>query len=201
VLTPEQEEGPFYVDVGLLRSDITEGRTGVPLDLTITVVDAATCEPRPDAAVDIWHADPTGLYSDEDSEGTAGQTFLRGIQVTGADGVARFTTLVPGWYTGRTLHIHVKVRLGGQTSGTSFRGGNVSHTGQLFFDPSFDDDLAAAPDYAANANGHTTNAADSIYSGQDGSSSVLDTAGSVDAGYTGTITLAVDTGGGGASKT
>ena len=120
VLTPEQTEGP------VLRRP-RQGAPGHPggtarhqLTLRTTVVDASTCKPVKGAAVDIWHCDATGNYSGVDGSST---TFLRGIQRTSASGLATFVTLFPGWYQGRTTHIHVKVHLGG----------NVVHTGQLYF--------------------------------------------------------------------
>ena len=120
VLTPEQTEGPYYVDTNKVRRDVREGRPGVKLTLRTTVVDASTCKPIKGAAVDIWHCDATGNYSGINGSST---TFLRGIQRTNASGLATFVTLFPGWYQGRTTHIHVKVHLGG----------NVVHTGQLYF--------------------------------------------------------------------
>jgi protocatechuate 3,4-dioxygenase beta subunit len=123
VLTPEMTEGPYYLDGGKVRRDIREGRPGVPLVLRTMVVDASTCRPVKGAAVDVWHCDAGGTYSGFAQEGAAGRTFLRGIQRTDVTGLARFTTVYPGWYEGRTVHIHVQVHIGG----------SVVHTGQLFF--------------------------------------------------------------------
>ncbi|MCA9881019.1 MAG: hypothetical protein KC442_24640, partial [Thermomicrobiales bacterium] len=112
LMTPELTEGPYYLDTDLLRQNITEGTPGVPLQLQVLVADANTCEPLTNAAVDIWHCDAQGYYSGVDANpggGASGgpavdtDTFLRGIQETGADGVAEFTTIYPGWYTGRTV--------------------------------------------------------------------------------------------------
>ena len=126
VLAPEQTEGPYYVAGEKLRRDITEGRPGAPLLLRLRVVDASTCKPIKGAAVDIWHCDALGVYSGFGS-GSGNRTFMRGVQKTDATGLARFRTVWPGWYQGRTVHIHVKVHVGG----------NVVHTGQLYFpDPS-----------------------------------------------------------------
>jgi protocatechuate 3,4-dioxygenase beta subunit len=116
VLTPEAVEGPFYFDPKLVRTDITEGHRGAPLALTLQVVAAADCAPIASARVDLWHADALGMYSGYRGQGdegvaTRGQTFLRGTQVTGADGKAQFATIYPGWYPGRTPHIHFKVLL------------------------------------------------------------------------------------------
>ena len=100
VLTPEQLEGPFYIDLARVRRDIAEDRPGVPLALAVTVVDANNCEPVRNAAVDVWHCDALGIYSGEPSEGSAGTTFLRGIQLTDGDGLAEFATIYPGQYPG-----------------------------------------------------------------------------------------------------
>src|SRR5881396_2615616 len=122
VLTPEQTEGPYYIPNEKLRRNIAEGKPGTPLTLRLGVVDASTFRPIKGAAVDIWHADAAGVYSGF-GQGAASRTFMRGIQRTDAKGVATFRTVYPGWYQGRTVHIHVKVHVGG----------NVVHTGQLYF--------------------------------------------------------------------
>ncbi|MDF0602304.1 intradiol ring-cleavage dioxygenase [Psychromarinibacter sp. C21-152] len=110
VVTPETTAGPFYVDPGLVRSDITGDRQGTPLTLRLQVVDAG-CRPIPDARVDVWHCDAAGIYSGVRSPlaDARGATSLRGTQPTDGQGIARFTTIYPGWYPGRTPHIHFKV--------------------------------------------------------------------------------------------
>ena len=175
ILTPELTEGPYYLDLDLVRRDITEGRPGVPFDLAVTVVDAESCEPIEGAAVDVWHCDAEGVYSGV--EGDSG-TFLRGVQMTGADGAASFRTIFPGWYTGRAVHIHLKVALGTEDV----------HTGQLFFD---DATLAAAYEsdpYAARGAPDTSNDADGIY-GESGGSAVV--AVTPDETYRGSVPLGV----------
>jgi len=116
LLTPELTEGPFYVDPRLERADVAEGRPGAPVALAIQVVDAA-CAPVAGARVDIWQCDALGVYSGVGA--AAGETFLRGFQTTGAGGVARFRSIYPGWYAGRTAHVHYKVILGGGWTLTS----------------------------------------------------------------------------------
>jgi protocatechuate 3,4-dioxygenase beta subunit len=145
----------------------------VPLALAVTVVDASSCEPIRDAAVDIWHCDALGIYSGEPSEGSAGDTYLRGIQLTDGRGRAEFATVYPGQYPGRTTHIHVKVRLGGQRRGGAYSDGHVSHTGQLFTADRDDAEVFALTPYSSNAAEITPREADAIYRGQGGSSSVL----------------------------
>jgi protocatechuate 3,4-dioxygenase beta subunit len=96
VLTPEQEEGPFYIDLAQVRRNIVESRPGVPLALALSVVDSNTCEPIRDAAVDVWHCDALGVYSGEPSEGSEGETYLRGIQLTDGERPGRFHDHLPG---------------------------------------------------------------------------------------------------------
>src|SRR5216117_1087208 len=107
VLTPEQTEGPYYIPNEKLRRNIAEGKPGTPLTLRAKVVDASSCKPIKGAAVDIWHADAGGIYSGF-GQGSGNRTFMRGIQRTDAKGIAVLQTVYPGWYTGRTVHIHVK---------------------------------------------------------------------------------------------
>ncbi len=153
VLTPEMTEGPYYLDGDKVRRDIREGRPGTRLDLATTVVDVSTCKPISGALVDIWHADAGGTYSGFAQEGTDGQTFMRGIQRTSKSGLATFVTVYPGWYSGRTVHIHVQVSLGG----------NVLHTGQLFFPETLTDAVYKRAPYRSRPNRDTRNATDSIF--------------------------------------
>lgn len=114
VLITEAGAGPYYLDLDRVRSDITEGRDGVPFRLDLTVVRVpAGCRPVAQAAVDVWHADASGTYS------TGGATFLRGTQVTDAAGRCTFRTIVAGWYAGLAPHIHFKVRPDSRTETTS----------------------------------------------------------------------------------
>ncbi|OAF17113.1 intradiol ring-cleavage dioxygenase [Bradyrhizobium neotropicale] len=121
ILTPQAEEGPFYADPKLVRSDITEGRPGVPLTLRLRVIEAGPCTAIKGARVDIWHCDAKGLYSAYPGQGdghdidATGKTFLRGTQMTDEAGWALFNTIYPGWYDGRTTHIHFKVFLDDRT--------------------------------------------------------------------------------------
>lgn len=173
VLTPEQDEGPFYIDLAQVRQDIVEDRRGVPLALALTVVDSQTCQPIRDAAVDVWHCDAMGVYSGEPSEGSEGETYLRGIQLTDGKGLAEFATVYPGQYPGRTTHIHVKVHIGGRRSDGAYSGGHVSHTGQLFTSDRRDAEVFALAPYSRNTATITSRDADGIYRDQGGSSSVL----------------------------
>lgn len=196
VLTPGQEEGPFYIDLAQVRQDIVENRPGVPLTLALTVVDSNTCEPIRDAAVDIWHCDALGVYSGEPTEGSEGETYLRGIQLTDGNGLAEFATIYPGQYPGRTTHIHLKVHIGGRQSDGTYSGGHVSHTGQLFTSDRRDAEIFALAPYNRNTAEITSRSTDGIFRYQGGSSAVLALASVGNSlardGFTGRVTLGVD---------
>jgi protocatechuate 3,4-dioxygenase beta subunit len=154
VLTPEQTEGPYYIPNERIRRNITEGHPGAPLDLRTVVVDASTCKPIRNAAVDIWHADAAGVYSGFGT-GSGNRSFMRGVQRTDAKGLARFRSVYPGWYQGRTLHIHVKVHAGGR----------VVHTGQLYFPDALTDAVYRRAPYVARPNRDVRNVDDAIFRG------------------------------------
>lgn len=147
-LTPEQTEGPYYIDDLLLRDDITEDRPGVPLELTVFVIDIPTCQHIPDAAVDIWHCDALGDYSGFGNQSKPGDTFMRGVQLTDQGGAATINTVYPGWYVGRATHIHIKVHTGGSADDGTYIGGATQHTGQLYFDDEMTDQIAMLEPYA-----------------------------------------------------
>ena len=179
VLAPEQTEGPYYIPGEKVRRNITEGKPGVPLTLKLSVVDASTCRAIKNAAVDIWHADAGGVYSGF-GQGTGNRTFLRGIQRTDAHGVATFQTIYPGWYPGRTVHIHVKVHLGG----------NVVHTGQLYFRDSLTDTVYRRTPYSTRPDRDTRNAVDSVFR-NGGSRSMVRLRSNGSGGYIGSIVMGV----------
>jgi protocatechuate 3,4-dioxygenase beta subunit len=179
VLAPEMTQGPFYIANEKVRRNIREGEPGVALALRLGVVDAAACRPLAGAAVDIWHADAGGNYSGFGSNSTSGRTFLRGIQRTDANGIARFDTVYPGWYQGRTVHIHVMVHVGG----------NVVHTGQLFFADALTDTVFARKPYSARGQRDQRNSSDSIYA-NGGSRSLLRMK-RQGTGFVGSITMGV----------
>ena len=177
-LTPEAMEGPYYLPDGLRRSDIREGRGGELLRLVLTVVDASTCDPIDRALVEIWQADRQGNYSGFGA--TAGdRTFLRGGQKSDEAGRVVFTTTYPGWYPGRTAHIHVKVHTGG----------NVVHTGQLYFPERFNDRVYAQARYQ-HAGAQVTNHQDGIFNSSGGAETKL-TVSPRGGGYKGVMMLGV----------
>jgi protocatechuate 3,4-dioxygenase beta subunit len=194
VVRPELTEGPYYVDEELNRSDIrvdpSDGTTkaGALLALTFNVsrASSSTCEPLADAIVDVWHCDALGMYSDVSDAGfnTVGKKFLRGYQVTGTDGVARFTTIYPGWYQGRAVHLHFKVRSAASASSA------YEFTSQLFFDDTLTDQVHAQQPYAAKGQRDLRNSGDGIYN-QGGSQLVLNVT-QASEGYAATFDIAVD---------
>lgn len=265
-LTPEEEEGPFYIPHEAVRSDLREGLPGVPLDLRLQIVDNLRCQPLAGCAVEIWSCDSQGRYAGFDMmalpgpgghdghgdhggpgglggpdgpggpggpggsggfdgngppgagmgnmgagmpPGSGGDphfagsppggmppkpqpthhlTYLRGIQMTDAQGRVRFMTLFPGCYPGRTNHIHLKVRRA--------RDAAVSHTGQIFFPEALSTRIMAMPPYSANKVERTPLTQDHVYADQHGASTVAQiqivSAGDVASGVTANLTLTVD---------
>jgi protocatechuate 3,4-dioxygenase beta subunit len=170
VVEPALTEGPYFVDEKLLRSDIRPDPSsgavsqGAQLNLAFAVskVGGSSCQAYPDVLVDVWHCDALGHYSDIASEGTLGQKFLRGYQVTDASGNASFTTIYPGWYQGRTVHIHFKIRSDpAASSGLEF-------TSQLFFDDTLSDQVFAVAPYSQKGQRSTRNDWDGIFQQSNG---------------------------------
>lgn len=169
VVRPEVTEGPYYVDEDLNRSDIRadpstgEVKEGALLTLTFSVsqVSNGSCSPLEGAKVEIWHCDAGGVYSDVSDPGfdTTGQKFLRGYQVTDANGQATFVTIYPGWYSGRNVHIHFKIHHDTSEQSTVF-------TSQLFFDDSLSDQVFSQEPYASKGPRDTLNSTDNIYNEQ-----------------------------------
>ncbi|HEY0845698.1 MAG TPA: intradiol ring-cleavage dioxygenase [Noviherbaspirillum sp.] len=167
VLTPEQTEGPYFSDLRLHRSDIrsdpTDGtvRPGVPLTLILHAYAAGgdKCTPIRGAVIDVWHCDARGVYSDamDASFDTRGKKFLRGYQVTDEDGAVEFLTIYPGWYPGRAVHIHFKVR----PPAASQR--EVEVTSQLYFPDLLTDAIHALAPYANSGKQRQRNEDDGLY--------------------------------------
>jgi protocatechuate 3,4-dioxygenase beta subunit len=159
VITPEVTEGPYYFDPNLERSDITEARPGVATTVRLQVVDSA-CQPISGARVDLWHCDAAGQYSGYPNQtggvDTTGQTFMRGTQFAGDNGIVEFQTIYPGWYAGRTTHMHFKVFLDETTV----------LTGQIFFPDALSQFLYenVEPYKARGSDRDTINANDNIAS-------------------------------------
>jgi protocatechuate 3,4-dioxygenase beta subunit len=195
VVRPEQTEGPYYVDTGLQRSDIREEREGVPLELTFNVSrvdegDVSACGPLTGAVVDVWHCDALGEYSgvEDNAAGdfdTRGETFLRGYQLTDENGTARFTTIYPGWYQGRAVHIHFTIR----DSPESQQG--YEFTSQLYFDDALTDQVFTEGPYAEKGERDLRNSEDGIFQG--GGDELLLDLSENGQGYAATFDIALDT--------
>ena len=176
VLTPEVTEGPYWIDTRLTRYDVREGRPGLPLVLQFAIVNAKTCRPIRNADVEIWHADASGEYSGFDGGSSGGgpgggsgpQTktrYLRGHQRSDALGKASFMTIFPGWYRGRTPHVHMKVHVGSAD--------RVVHTGQVFFNEAIQASVYRTGAYAGRGQPDTPHARDMIYAHAGGSRAVV----------------------------
>lgn len=179
-LSPEQTAGPFYLEDALLRQDITDGRPGTPLKLQFEVLQADACHPLGDAALEIWHCDAQGAYSGVGAESAS--RFLRGVQITDDHGRAEFRSILPGYYPGRTNHVHLKVHLGEQDI----------HTGQLYFPEAVIRPAMTRPPYAHPGQVWTPREQDYIYRRQGGEQSVAELEEDGD-GFIARLTLVVDT--------
>ena len=187
---PQLTEGPYFVDERLNRSDIRANpidgavKPGVLLQLTVRVsqITSGSCTPLAGAFVDVWHCDALGIYSDVSDMGfnAIGSKFLRGYQVTDSTGSVQFTTIYPGWYAGRAVHIHFKIR-NSLTASSS-----VQFTSQWFFDESLTDVVHAQSPYSGRGRRNTLNQNDGIYTGG-GSQLVLALAPNAAGGYAGTF--------------
>jgi protocatechuate 3,4-dioxygenase beta subunit len=185
-ITPEETAGPYPDKLGLLsnpaffRSDVTEGKNGLPLTLKLTVVSGSACTALANAVIEIWHCDAAGDYSEYSQPGFdgTGQTFLRGFQTTDATGAVTFRTIYPGWYSGRATHIHVEVFVGGKSVKTT----------QVAFPESVTSAVYTTGVYAPHGQNPTTNSADMVFS--DGTSlEMASMAGDAASGYTAALTV------------
>jgi protocatechuate 3,4-dioxygenase beta subunit len=203
--TPQQIEGPYFVD-GMpnrsdIRSDTSDGsmQDGIPLRLLLHVYniedDNRSCIPLSDTKVDIWHANSQGVYSGVQDAGTGQNNFLRGYQMTDGNGTAQFTTIYPGWYEGRAIHIHVKVR--------SIEGSNetLEWTSQFYLNNSVNELVHTKPPYSNHGPVDLTNEEDFIYMGpstdgliktNSGQHLMLKLDGNEQQGYTGTFNIGLN---------
>jgi protocatechuate 3,4-dioxygenase beta subunit len=194
VVRPEQTEGPYFVDELLERADIrTDPATGAispgtPLALTFLLsrLGRGSCDPLPGAQVDLWQCDALGVYSDvsDPTFNTRGHKFLRGHQRTDGTGRAVFRTIYPGWYPGRAVHIHFKIR----TPAGSPRA--AEFTSQLYFDDRLTDKVHASPPYSTKRGSRTRNLSDRIF--QRGGDQLVLRPSQVAEGYEATFALSID---------
>ena len=195
VARPEQTEGPFFVDAELDRTDIRSDPStgtlseGVPLTLrfNLSQVSDGGCSALPGALIDVWQCDADGVYSgvsdDDFPAGNRDRKFLRGHQRTDENGIARFTSIYPGWYPGRTVHVHFKVRI-------DVDGRPYEFTSQFYFDEALTDRVHALAPYAERGRRSTTNADDGIY--RDGGESLMAQVSETGDGYAATFDLGLD---------
>ncbi|HEX4338675.1 MAG TPA: hypothetical protein VH062_22370 [Polyangiaceae bacterium] len=188
-VTPEETAGPYPDKVGMLqdseyfRSDVTEGKTGLPLTLTLTVSNTNdSCAPLANAAIEIWHCDADGNYSEYTQPGYdgTGETFLRGIQTTDANGQVTFKTIYPGWYSGRVTHIHFQVYVSGKAIKTS----------QIAFDDAITSAIYATGAYATHGQSPMKNSGDMVFSDGD-EYELAALKGNTTSGYTATLAVGV----------
>lgn len=188
VVAPELTEGPYYLDVDLERSDIRSNTSDgsvvqgamLTLEWLVSQADGNACVPMADVVVDVWHCDALGVYS-----GVSGDSgnFLRGFQRTDTNGRASFTTIYPGWYSGRAVHIHFKIRTDPDASA------GFEFTSQLFFDDEVSKGVYASGVYAQKGAQDRLNASDGIYNQSDGATLLAVTQEGV--GYKATLPIAV----------
>lgn len=180
VVSPNETVGPFPSLGDLIRSDIRENKPGLPLSLTITVVNTSSgCAPISGAIVDVWQCDHDGNYSQYGGERNA--TYLRGVQTTDANGRVQFITIYPGWYPGRATHVHVDVTLNGRT---------VKVT-QIAFPEDISAQVYRTGVYASSGQNPTTNARDGVFSDGVNNQMIVITGGDATNGYTGTFQVGV----------
>lgn len=188
---PEQTEGPYFLETNLNRSDIrTEPSDGsisdgipVSLEFTISRISGQGCVPLGGAIVHLWHCDANGFYSgvQDPSFNTSGKSFLRGYQITNAAGSARFETIFPGWYPGRTVHMHFKIR----TSGPAGRGSEF--TSQLYFEDTLTDRIFMKEPYRKRGRRSMHNVDDFIF--RSGGKDLILSLSANDNGYAGTFEI------------
>ncbi len=200
-LTASTTQGPYYFDADKIRTDVREDRPGRQLRLAFKLQDSEGCKPIPNSVVEIWHCDAGGLYSGaeanssqggggqpggggaqpgggaQDLEPTDDKRYLRGAQVTNADGIVQFTTIWPGWYRGRTVHVHLMVHVSNQRVLTT----------QVFFDEALNTKVFAEQPYAQHTGRDSFNNDDGIFE-----ESLLLTIKEDGAGYLGTLVLNAD---------
>lgn len=191
VTTPSETAGPYPYDLSsnsaIFRTDITEGKTGIPLSLTLTIVNSNnSCTAISGARVDIWHCDKDGYYSEYSEPGylgtqdNTGKTFLRGIQLTDTNGQVKFTTIYPGWYTGRVTHIHIEI----------FVNSVLKATTQIAFPDSLNTTIYNTALYSPHGQNSTTNSNDMVFS-DSVSSELVTITGDTTNGYAATFQVGV----------
>lgn len=196
VLVPNETAGPYPLNLSgnnaMFRNNITEGRPGLPLNLSINVVNINNgCAPIPNARIDIWHCDKDGYYSGYTNAGylgsqnNVGQIFFRGIQLTDLNGQANFVTIYPGWYGGRAAHIHAQIFLGANAV--------LQATTQFAFPPAITTAVNGTSQYSTHGQNPTTNTNDNVFSDTANTNNEMlaVTANTTTGGYDATITVGI----------
>lgn len=173
ILNPEATIGPYYISGEYVRSDISEGQAGIPLYMHQQYINVKTCEPIEGLYADIWHCNATGVYGGIVAKGNGNindasninATFLRGLQRTDGLGIVSFKTIFPGFYPGRTTHIHMVTHTDAtQLSNGTVVGGSIAHIGQLMFDQDLTNEINDnVYPYTSNTQSLTTNEQDSVF--------------------------------------
>jgi protocatechuate 3,4-dioxygenase beta subunit len=178
-VSPNETAGPYPSTSDIFRSDIRENRQGVPLALSIRVINVSNgCAPLANANVEIWQCDAAGNYSEYGSQ--TSQTYLRGIQTTDANGQVNFMTVYPGWYQGRATHIHIEVTMNGRS---------VKVT-QIAFPETINNAVYATGAYASRGSNPTSNLQDGIFA-DSLSSELVTPSGNPTAGYSASYQVGV----------
>lgn len=179
-VSPNETIGPYPSTADFVRSDIRESKQGLPLTLTITVVNTnAACAPVAGAVVDIWQCDADGNYSQYGSERNL--TYLRGLQTTDASGKVTFVTIYPGWYQGRATHVHVEVTINGRSAKVT----------QIAFPEDVTAQVYRTGVYASSGQNPTTNARDNVFSDGVADELITLTGGDATNGFTGTFQVGI----------
>ena len=188
-----QTQGPYWIDEMLNRSDIRVDPStglqsvGVPLNLALNFHDVHGCKAIEGAQVDLWQCDAAGSYSGQRENGTVGKKFLRGYQIADASGAVNFTTVYPGWYRGRTVHIHFRIR-------RRLESGTVENfTSQLYFPEELNDQVLARDAYAGRKEKRDMrNANDMILHGHGEGAVLFPEMKSKGTGYAGVLDIGID---------
>ena len=179
-VSPNETIGPYPSLADFTRSDIRESKQGLPVTLTISVVNTnSACAPVAGAVVDIWQCDADGNYSQYGSERNL--TYLRGLQTTDSNGRVTFVTIYPGWYQGRATHIHVEVTINGRSAKVT----------QIAFPEDVTAQVYRTGVYASSGQNPTTNARDNVFSDGVADELITITGGDTTSGYTATFQVGI----------
>jgi protocatechuate 3,4-dioxygenase beta subunit len=203
---PDETGGPYpgdgsngvnvLDDSGIVRSDIrssfgasTTAAQGVPLTIALTVRDAATGAALVGKGVYLWHCDQAGRYSLY-SSGAENENYLRGVQQTDASGTVTFTSIYPACYSGRWPHIHFEVY---DDVATAVASGPIVKTSQIALPEEANALVYATSGYEQSVRNASQISlqSDNVFGDDGGIHQIATMSGSVDAGYTASLTIGV----------